>query len=171
MALTEKKIKFCNRYFETSKGVESAEFAGYSKKTAKQQAYNLLQEPEVEEYLFNLRKVEAEKHGVTRERIISEYAKIAFFDFREIYNVDGGLIDIKQIDDNSAGAIASIKSTEEWGEDDNGHRTVIGTNKEIKVFDKIRALQDLGKTLGIFEKDNRQKESTVTIFQLPDNGR
>lgn len=173
MALSEQRKRFADRYFETLNGKESAIYAGYSEATAKQIAYNLLQDEDVEAYLSALREEAAKKHGVTKDRIIAEYAKIAFFDIREIYDTDGGLIHVKQLDDTSAGAIASIKSTEEWGEDDDGNKIIIGTNKEVKIFDKIRALQDLGKHLGLFEKDNDQKknQAILTMFELPDNGR
>lgn len=173
MALTEQKKRFADRYFETLKGSQSAIDAGYSEATSRQIAHNLLQEPEVEEYLSHLRSDMASRHGVSKERLIAEYAKIAFFDIREIYDTDGGLINVKQLDDKSAGAISSIKSTEEWGEDSEGNKIITGTNKEVKIFDKIRALQDLGKHLGLFEKDNDQKAKAaqVSIFQLPDNGR
>lgn len=154
--MTEQQKRFADRYFETLNGCQSAIYAGYSEATAKQQAYNLLQEPEVEEYLSNLRNDLAEKTGITQERVLQEYAKIAFFDIREVFDVDGGLIHVKQLDDSSAGAIASIKSSEEWGEDDEGRKIITGTLKEVKIFDKIRALQDLGKHLGMFEKDNQQ---------------
>ena len=152
--MTEQRQRFCDRYFETLNATQSAIYAGYSEDTAKQQAWQLLQEEEVQEYLQKLREEYQLKTGVTKERLIEEYKKIAFFDIREIYDVDGGLINVKQLDDNSAGAIAGIKSTEAWEIDDNGDKVIIGTNKEVKIFDKIRALQDLGKHLGIFEKDN-----------------
>lgn len=172
MALTEQKKRFADRYFETLKGAESAIYAGYSQDTARQIAYNLLQEIEVEHYLSDLREKYQIESGISKQRILDEYAKIAFFDIREIYDVDGGLINIKQIDDKSAGAIAGIKSTEAWDIDEDGNKVIIGTNKEVKIFDKLKALQDLGKHLGIFEKDNSQKTaSMVTIFKLPDNGR
>ena len=171
--MTESVQRFADKYFETLNATQSAIYAGYSELSATSQASQLLSDPEVQEYLQAMRAEYAEKSGINKERILEEYAKIAFFDIREIYDVDGGLINVKQLDDKSAGAIASIKSSEEWGEDDEGRKMVIGTVKEVKIFDKIRALQDLGKHLGLFEKDNDQKAKAaqVTIFQLPDNGR
>jgi len=170
--MQDNHIRFADKYFETLNATQSAIYAGFSEDTAKQQGWQLLQREDIQEYLSELKANLASKHGVTIDRLIEEYAKIAFFDIREIYDVDGGLIHVKQLDDKSAGAIASIKSTEEWGEDEEGRKMVIGTNKEIKIFDKIRALQDLGKHLGLFEKDNSQKEKAiVTIFELPSNGR
>lgn len=161
--MNDKQRKFADEYLICNSGTKAAIAAGYSAKTARVKASQLLVDEEVEKYIIEKRQVVAEKHGVTLDRVINEYAKIAFFDIREIYDVDGGLIPVKQLDDVAAGAIASIKSTEEWGEDDAGDRTIIGTNKEIKVFDKIRALQDLGKHLGLFEKDNEQQRPNTTL--------
>ncbi len=170
--MTEQRKRFADKYFETLNGTQSAIYAGFSEDAARSYASQLLDDVEVQEYLQKLRVEYQLKTGVTKERLIEEYKKIAFFDIREIYDIDGGLINVKQLDDNSAGAIAGIKSTEAWDIDDNGDKVIIGTNKEVKIFDKIRALQDLGKHLGIFEKDNSQKvASMVTIFKLPDNGR
>lgn len=171
--MTEQRKRFADKYFETLNATKSAIYAGYSEQSATSQGSQLLNEPDVQEYLQAIRLEYQNKSGITKERLLEEYAKIAFFDIREIYDVDGGLIHVKQLDDKSAGAIASIKSTEEWGEDDEGRKIITGTNKEVKIFDKIRALQDLGKHLGLFEKDNDQKAKAaqVTIFQLPDNGR
>lgn len=171
--MNDRQKKFADEYLLCNSGTKAAIAAGYSAKTAKVKASQLLVDEEIEAYIIEKRQEVAKKHGVTLDRVIEEYSKIAFFDIREIYNTDGGLIDIKQLDDSSAGAIASIKSMEEWGEDDSGDKTIIGTTKEVKVFDKIRALQDLGKHLGIFERDNDQKAKAakVTIFELPANGR
>jgi len=161
--MQDNHIKFADKYFETLNASQSAIYAGFSEDTSRQIGYNLLQREDVQGYIENLRLEQQSKHGVTKDRLIEEYAKIAFFDIREVFDVDGGLINIKQLDDKSAGAIASIKSSEEWGEDDNGDKTIVGTLKEVKVFDKIRALQDLGKHLGLFEKDNDQKKANIQI--------
>ena len=155
--------RFAEKYFETLNGSESALYAGYSSKTSAEQGYQLLKREDIQQYLSELRKKEAKKHNVTKERLIEEYAKIAFFDIRDIYNEDGNLVNIKDLDSKSAGAIASIKSFEEYETDKAGNKNLIGTNKEVRVFDKIRALQDLGKHLGLFEKDNEQKKSEVNI--------
>jgi len=158
-----KHIKFADKYFETDNALESAIYAGYSPKTAKEQGYKIKERDDVKQYLAEQRKKYAKKHDVTKDRLIEEYAKIAFFDIRDIYSEDGNLVNIKDLDSKSAGAISSIKSFEEYETDKAGNKNLIGTNKEIRVFDKIRALQDLGKHLGLFEKDNEQKKSEVNI--------
>jgi phage terminase small subunit len=155
--LTDKQERFCQEYLIDLNATQAAIRAGYSQNTARSQGAENLTKPDIQERLSELNKSRLEATGISQKRVLEEYAKIAFFDIREIFDVDGGLINVKQLDSASAGAIASIKSSEEWGEDEEGNKTVTGTIKEVKVFDKIRALQDLGKHLGLFEKDNSQK--------------
>lgn len=157
--MTEQRKRFADKYFETLNGTQSAIYAGYSEKTAVSQASQMLQDPEVSEYLQNLRNEEAEKNGVSRERLLQEYKKIAFSDVRELYNADGGLHNVKQIDDETAGAISSIKSKEVYDGDGNK----VGDIIEVKTHDKIRALDAIGKHIGFFEKDNQQKSTEINI--------
>lgn len=155
--LTDKQEKFCQEYLIDLNATQSAIRAGYSNSTARSQGAENLTKPDIQARISELNKSRLEATGISQKRVLEEYAKIAFFDIREVFDVDGGLINVKQLDNQNAGAIASIKSSEEWGEDEEGNKCITGTVKEVKVFDKIRALQDLGKHLGLFEKDNSQK--------------
>lgn len=169
--LTDKQEKFCQEYLIDLNATQAAIRSGYSSSTAKQIGAENLTKLDIQARLSELNKSRLEATGISQKRVLEEYAKIAFFDIREIFDVDGGLINVKQLDANNAGAIASIKSSEEWGEDEDGNRTVIGTIKEVKVFDKIRALQDLGKHLGLFEKDNGQKAAEQPRQVIVINGK
>jgi len=157
MKLSAKQKKFCEEYLIDLNSTQAAIRAGYSENTARSIGSENLTKPDIQAYLNSIRSELQNETKITTERVLAEYAKIAFFDIREVYDVDGGLTNIKQLDDNSAGALSSVKSMEEWGEDDEGNKIIIGTTKEVKVFDKIRALDALGKHLGLFEKDNQQK--------------
>jgi len=167
--MTELQRRFADRYFETLNGSQSAIYAGYSEATSRQKACELLNDPEIEAYISALKAEYAEKSGISKMRVLDEYRKIAFSDVRNVLTVDGGLKSIDDIDDDTSGAIASIESFDEV--DRSGER--LGTNRKIKLHDKLRALEALSKHLGLFEKDNDQKknQATVTIFELPDNGR
>jgi phage terminase small subunit len=88
----------------------------------------------------------AKRLNITRERILEEYSKIAFFDIRKIFTVDGGLMEVREIDDESAGAIAGIESVDEktrTGE-------VLGTLQKIKIANKKEALDSICKIMGYF---------------------
>lgn len=149
--------RFADKYFETLNGSLSAEYAGFSKNAARQQAWELLQRDDVTEYLTQLKAEYAEKSGISKQRVLDEYRKIAFSDVRNILTVDGGLRSIDDLDDDTAGAIAGIESFDEFTRD--GEK--LGTNRKIKLHDKLRALEALSKHLGLFEKDNEQSKPTI----------
>lgn len=161
--MTEQRKRFADKYFETLNGTQSAIYAGYSESTARVQASQLLDDEEIQQYLSTLRKEYQEKTGINKESVLNEYRKIAFSDIRKILTVDGGLKSIDEIDDETAGAIAGIESMDVLGEE--GEK--FGTNRKIKLHDKLRALEALSKHLGLFEKDNEQsKPNTQNIINL-----
>lgn len=168
--MTEQVKKFLDRYFETLNGAQSAIYAGYKENSARQQAHQILERPESEEYLQKLRADFIAKNGINKESVLNEYRKIAFSDVRKVLTVDGGLKPLDEVDEDTAGAIAAIES---FDVTDKESREILGTNRKIKLHDKLRALEALSKHLGLFEKDNDQKSKAaqVTIFELPDNGR
>jgi phage terminase small subunit len=158
MNLTDKQRQFCEEYLIDLNATQAAIRAGYSEKTANRIASENLSKPDIQGHLQQLQKKLQEKTGITQERVLSEYAKIAFFDIRKAYTVDGGLKNIHDFDDDVAGAIVGIESYDEKIED-----VTIGTTKKIKIADKKGALDSLAKHLGMFEKDNEQQNKNITV--------
>lgn len=162
MELTDKQERFCQEYLIDLNATQAAIRAGYSSNTAQEIGSQNLSKLIIQERLAELNKSRLEATGISQKRVLEEYAKIAFFDIRKVYGVDGALLPISQLDDAEAGAIASVKTNEIIQDD-----MVIGETKEVKIFDKIRALQDLAKHLGLFEKDNQQsKPESTTVINL-----
>lgn len=154
--MQDNHIKFCDKYFETLNGTQSAIYAGFSEDTAKQQAWQILQRDDVQEYLQKLRIEYADKAGVTKEKVMREVAKISFSDIRNYYTGDDKLKPITDLDDNEAAALASVKTYEEYSQHE-----VIGINKEIKLYDKLAGLEKLARMLGMYEKDNEQAAARI----------
>jgi phage terminase small subunit len=160
--LQENHKRFSDKYFETLNASESAIYAGFSEATSRQKGWELLQREDIQSYLGKLRVEYQEKSNISKERILEEYKKIAFSDLRDFLTVDGGLRDVCDLEDESIGALASIESFEVIAD---GMK--IGTNRKIKLHDKLRALEALSKHLGLFEKDNQQsKPESTTIVNL-----
>lgn len=150
--LTDKQERFCQEYLVDLNATQAAIRAGYSNSTARQIGADNLSKVDIQARVSELNKSRLEATGISQKRVLEEYAKIAFFDIRKVYGVDGALLPISQLGYEEAAVIAGVKTTEIIADD-----MIIGNTKEVKVFDKIRALQDLGKHLGLFEKDNSQK--------------
>lgn len=134
MKLTGRQKKFCEEYIIDFNGAQAAIRAGYSKRTAKEQATRLLTYAHLQKYL-NERKLNlSQKTEVTHERVLQEYSRIAFVDIREYYNADGTLKKIIELSEEAAAALAGVE--------------IDADTKKIKRWDKTRALDSICRMLG-----------------------
>lgn len=83
------------------------------------------------------------------ERLLQEIRSISFVDIRKIFNEDHSLKPPSEWPDDVAAAIAGIE-TDELFEGMGKERSRVGETKKIKMFDKLKALEMLGKDLGRF---------------------
>ncbi|MDP9539303.1 MULTISPECIES: terminase small subunit [Pseudomonas] len=158
MALTAKQQRFVDEYLIDLNATQAAIRAGYSPKTADQQASRLLTNVKVRQYLAQRQGERSERTAITQDMVLRELAKIGFSDIRKVvrwgetmvHMVDGeeecaedmvpyhglALIDSTEIDDDTAAAIAEVSQ----GRD----------GLKVKLHDKKGALVDIGRHLGMF---------------------
>lgn len=89
-------------------------------------------------------KETASKLNLSRERILEEYSKIAFFDIRKLFNEDGSFKKIHELDNESSAAIAGIESFDE--KDTEG--MILGTLRKLKISEKRAALDSICRVMG-----------------------
>lgn len=156
--LTDKQKLFCYEYLKDLNGTQAAIRAGYSVNTANEIASENLTKPNIQDFVGKLKSERVERCEITSDKVLKELAKIGFSDIRQFYGVDGQLKSIHELEDEAAGAVSSIKSYEEklTTTDPDAEQIVQGTNKEIRMHDKIKALELIAKHIGFFEKDNEQ---------------
>lgn len=154
--LTLKQERFVAEYLIDGNAKRSAEAAGYSVKTAVRIGSELLAKPAVRAAIDAGQKRTLAKLEVTAERVLQEVARVAFFDIRKIFNADGTLKRVHELDDDTAAAVAGIEVVE-IGAD--GQLTI---SKKIKASDKGGALDKLMRHLGLYEKDNGQLGEAVS---------
>ncbi|SDX63227.1 phage terminase small subunit [Collimonas sp. OK242] len=157
--LNSRQLRFIDEYLIDLNATQAAIRAGYSKKTAAEQGFALLRKPQIQQAIQVRQKELANKAGVTRERIVSELAKIAFCDMRKLFNGDGSMKLVADLDDDTAGALASvetaeIKATGEPGQPQN-------FTKKIRLWDKLGALEKLIKHLGLEDVAKPELEATT----------
>ena len=160
--LTEKQKRFCDEYLVDLNGTQAAIRAGYSKKTANEQAARMLANVSFQQYLNEKRNKLADKLEISQERVLKEYARIAFFDIRKVYSPTNTLIPINDMDDDAAACLAGVE-VDEIHEGFGENRQLIGHTVKVKLANKIAALDSLGKHLGLFERDNDQKKPEVLV--------
>lgn len=155
--LTPKQQKFVAEYLIDLNATQAAIRAGYSAKTAKEQAARLLTNANIAAELEKRRGKIEKKLEISQEQIIAELAAIALSNGADYAKVIGDGVSsyveftpTDQLDPMKLKAIASIEESQ------NGMK--------VKTHDKLRAIELLGKFMDWFDQ---QKEETET--SLADN--
>lgn len=141
--MTKKLKLFCDEYLIDLNGTQAAIRAGYSPKTAKAIASENLTKPDVRAYIDRAMAERSKRTGVNADRVIEELARVAFVNAANVIDAETATLRSDVTVDDTA-AIQSVK-VKTFGED--------GIEREIKLADKLKALELLGKHLGMF-KDN-----------------
>ena len=139
--LTPKQAQFVDEYLVDLNATAAAIRAGYSEKTARFIGAENLTKPNVSAEIAQRRARLRSKLEISQEAVLQELASIAFANGTDFVTVTGaGLLCVRptsEVPKNRLPAIAGIKY---------GAQTGI----EIKLHDKVRALELLGKHLGVF---------------------
>lgn len=161
--LTKKQLMFSKEYLISMNSTESAIKAGFSKHTASSQGSRLLKNVKVRAYVDEQLLQRASKLDITPNRILEELGHIAFFDISNIFN-GYTLKEIDQLPENVRRAINSVKVREEKGQ----AGEVMAELTEFKTNDKLKALEMLGKHLGMFiEKKEISMTGEIEVTKLP----
>ena len=148
--MTDKQARFCEEYMIDLNATQAAIRAGYSPKTAQEQSARLLSNVMVQNRLAQLQAEQSRRTGVSADRVVRELAKIAIANASDLIDPETASVKLDASRDDLA-AIQSIK-VKSFGED--------GLEHEVKLADKLRALDLLGKHLGMY-KDASEKENAA----------
>lgn len=141
--LTAKQKAFCDEYLIDLNATQAAIRAGYSSDTAKEIASENLTKPNIRAYIDKEIAERSKRTGINQDRVIRELARIAFVNANDVINIDEATLKDNVSEDDTA-TIASVKVKTIPTKDGEG------TEREIKLADKLKALELLGKHLGMF---------------------
>ncbi len=170
-ALTDQQKRFVSEYLVDLNAWRAAVRAGYSPRSARGHAYQLIRRPHIAAAISAAQAELARKVGITVDRIITELARIGFSDIREVIqwrsspagpeeSGEGGdshdratsVVELRNADDlapDVAAAIAEISQGPTGG-------------LRVKLHDKRAALVDLGRHLGMFA-ERREPAASLTV--------
>jgi phage terminase small subunit len=152
--MTDAQKRFCDEYLIDLNATRAYKVAYPNCKkddTANAASSRMLRNVKVQEYISKKQQEIEKRTEVTQDMVIKELAKIAFLDIRKLYTENGQLKNIADMDSETAGAISSLETLEEYegyGDD----REKIGDTQKVKLLDKTKALELLGRHLGIFKE-------------------
>ena len=154
--MTPKQQRFVEEYLVDLNATQAAIRAGYSEDSAHVIGHENLSKPNIQEALAAAMNERSERTQITADRVLEEYAKLAFQDIRKavrwgrnpgdetsqnaepnglnIYPVS--LIPSEEIDDDTAAAVSEISLTQ--------------SGLKVKMHDKKGALDSVARHLGMF---------------------
>lgn len=163
--MTNAQKRFCDEYlidFNASRAYKAAYKSCKSDLTARTNASKLLTKTNIQKYISEKQKEIEEKTEITQKKIIQELAKIALFNIKDIYNENGTLKKVTELDDDTAKAISGVKILQKAGamkislsktNDEIPLEHIPEQTVEFKTNDKTKALELLGKHLGMFKEN------------------
>lgn len=147
--LSEKRRRFVEEYLVDANAHAAAERAGYSKHTAKAQGSRLLKFKDVKAALGAAQGRRAERLEIRADDVLREIVRFAMSDVGKLYDAKGNLLPIHEMPEDARRAVAGVKVFEEF-EGSGENRVKVGEVREVKLWDKVRGLELLGKHLKLF---------------------
>lgn len=144
--MTKKQERFVEEYLIDLNATQAAIRAGYSPETAYSIGGENLKKPEVRAAVDKAMAERSKRTGVTVDRVVRELAKIAFVNPADAIDMKTASVKENAAEDDLA-AIAGVKV--KYGKSGVKNKTN-QLECEIKFYDKTRALELLGKHLGMF---------------------
>ena len=139
--LSSRQLRFIEEYLVDNNAKQAAIRAGYSPRSARERGCRLLQHPEIKERIRLGIEVRSRRLRLEADRVLSEYARIAFADLRRYFIRDKNnklkLRAFDELSDDEAAAVATFS---------------LGERARFKLHDKQRALDVIAQYLGLIGK-------------------
>lgn len=138
--LTDKQERFCEEYLLDLNATAAALRAGYKHPDNGRQ---LLTKTHVAEHIADLQAKRSRRTEISADRVLLEYARLAFSDMREftVWGPEGvKWKDSEGLSDDAAACVAEVAETVSEG----------GRTRRFKLHSKTAALSDVAKHLGMF---------------------
>lgn len=158
--LSPKQQLFADEYLIDLNATQAAIRAGYSPKTADVKGSQLLRVVKVQTYIEQKMAERSRRTGISQDRVLQELARIAFVQIPDVIDVETAKVNESASPDDLA-VIQGIKVKESWGKKGSS------IEREIKIADKGKALEMLGRHLGMFN-DKLNIDGAVNVTFVDD---
>jgi len=185
VVLSGKYMKFVEAFIDDSNKLtylnqtQSTIAAGYAEASARVQGCRLMKNADIlHEINKRLKERRDQLTEVFVQRVVRERERLAFFDPRKLYNEDGSLKRITDLDDDTAAAIQSFEihvvepqykmkygdaEHDQASEAANSIAAKGGTVLKIKHYDKDKSLTAFERQLGMYKDNAPPPQSPLSI--------
>ena len=153
-------LKFINAYLTTRDLGDAAMAAGIDKRSAR----TLRDRKDIHKAIVAVTDAALLKYGLDPNEIVEKVKAVAFFDPIDLVNKDGTFkTNLHDMSPDARRAIKSIKIKTLYKNDMNGMKVKAGHVSELTFWDKMKALEFLGREKSLF------KETVKQEFDVTDN--
>jgi phage terminase small subunit len=140
---------FALEYLKDLNATQAAIRAGYSPRTAEAASSRLLRNVKVAAQIQKAMNARAKRIEVNQDTVLQGIARLAFWDLANMFDADGSLKDIRDMDVNTREAIAGFECVTVYEGNGDQKHAVSRLNK-VKLVDKGENLERLGRHLKLF---------------------
>lgn len=170
VALNDRQKRFVEEYLVDLNATQAAIRAGYKEKNARAMGAENLTKPDIAAAIQRAMAERQKRTEITQDMIVAELAKVAFANGTDFAKVVCREVPVTAVDED--GEIKTVmKRTQLVEVNDTSaippeKRAAISGIKEgkygieVSSYDKVRALELLGKHLGMFDSKSAQKPDT-----------
>ena len=151
--MTNRQKAFVDEYLIDLNATQAAIRAGYSPNYADREGHRLIENCRVSAAIQKAIAERSKRTGINADRVLNELAKIAFANAKDVINLDDGSVKPDSTRDDTA-AIQSVRAKAIPTE----HGEI--SEHDVRLYDKIKALELLGRHLGLFN-------DKLSIMNLP----
>ena len=173
-ALTPKQQEFVTQYLIDLNATAAAKRCGYAAPSAEVQGCRLLSNAKIQAAIAHAQAARAQRTQVDSDRVLLELARLGFATLQDLYDAHGALLPVHQWPADAAAAVASVTSHEVFQVVD-GERRLVGYTRTVKLLDKTKALDQLGRHLGLFQGRGEHHEISdllkAVLLELPSGAR
>lgn len=169
--ITKKNEVFCEEYLIDLNATQAAIRAGYSPNTAGSIGFELLKKPKIRARIDQAMAERSKRTGINADRVLRELGRIAFLNPKDVIDLNTAeVLETATDDDLAVIAGVKVKYVPHKDFDEDGEPVIEqAIEREVKMADKLKALELCGRHLGMF-KDNPEANAPVTVVINYDYG-
>jgi phage terminase small subunit len=164
--LTPKEEIFVRQFIATGNATKSAIAAGYSAATAGVTGSKLLKKVKIATELAKLREKLFAKLEITAEKVLEGLGELAFFDPRKMFNSDGSMKKITDMDDSTVHALAGMDVEKLFKHFGKGQAEEVGTITKVRLADRGLNLERLGRHFKLFTDKVELSDPQAIVAKL-----
>lgn len=168
--LTPRQQRFIQEFMVDLCAGKAVVRAGYSPRGAYVHGCRLLRNPKIRQAIDQAIEQQSERTGIKSDAVLRHLMEIASVDIAEIFDEAGELLPLRKIPPHVRRAIAGI-DTEDLFEGRGKDRRKVGRVRKVRLWDKVKALESLGKHLKLFaeriELSTSLEELIAASYRIP----